>query len=404
MTSVFSGLFTSASTVLSRRIECMRAAEADLMTMAQRFGRDKNDAATIEVINTKIPKSCIPLEKERCRLFPEQKEENFYVMHGVRVSHGEDTETSTTTTTTTAPLVLLHGYANGALYYYRNLYGLRRHFGTVYSLDMLGWGLSSRPAYAPTDGAVATSEAVFVESLEAWRAAHNIPKMVLGGHSMGGHFSVAYCERYPERVERLILISPVGVPHHQGEHTVPPEASLRWRALFGLIKTCWTHDITPGSVLRCMTEYRGRLFVRGYFDRRIPAITAEDEKTVLTEYMYLNSILPPSGEFALNKILKPVAYGRHPTVDRIPKLKVKNVAFIYGEKDWMDPSGGVEVQRRCQATVGTATATPQVEVYSVRDAGHLMLLENWEEFNAAMIIANGGTAPKTSPVPNKLTG
>jgi pimeloyl-ACP methyl ester carboxylesterase len=28
--------------------------------------------------------------------------------------------------------------------------------------------------------------------------------------------SVAYCEKYPERVERLILISPAGVPDDGG--------------------------------------------------------------------------------------------------------------------------------------------------------------------------------------------
>ena len=33
---------------------------------------------------------------------------------------------------------------------------------------------------------------------------------------MGGYMSVAYCEKYPERVERLILISPAGVPDDEG--------------------------------------------------------------------------------------------------------------------------------------------------------------------------------------------
>jgi hypothetical protein len=39
---------------------------------------------------------------------------------------------------TEAPLVLLHGYMNGGLYFYRNLIGLANHCKTVYSLDMLG--------------------------------------------------------------------------------------------------------------------------------------------------------------------------------------------------------------------------------------------------------------------------
>lgn len=57
-----------------------------------------------------------------------------------------------------------------------------------------------------------TAEDFFVESLEVWRSKNNVDKMVLAGHSMGGYISVAYCERYPQHVERLLLLSPVGVP------------------------------------------------------------------------------------------------------------------------------------------------------------------------------------------------
>ena len=36
--------------------------------------------------------------------------------------------------------------------------------------------------------------------------------MRLVGHSLGGYLAVAYAERFPERVERLVLLSPVGLP------------------------------------------------------------------------------------------------------------------------------------------------------------------------------------------------
>ncbi len=82
---------------------------------------------------------------------------------------------------------------------------------------LLGFGLSSRPDFydsiqstgkEPTS--VEGAESFFVDSLEEWRKAQNIEKMVLAGHSMGGYLSVAYTEKYPERVSKLILISPVG--------------------------------------------------------------------------------------------------------------------------------------------------------------------------------------------------
>merc|ERR1712232_716971 len=112
-------------------------------------------------------------------------------------------------------------------------------------------------------------------SLKVWRLGAKFikEKMILAGHSMGGYFSVAYCEKYPERVDRLILISPVGVPHLEGEHEIKT-TSFTARALFSLAKTFWRNNITPGSFIRSLSEFRGRDLVRRYVNGRIPAITS----------------------------------------------------------------------------------------------------------------------------------
>lgn len=39
-----------------------------------------------------------------------------------------------------------------------------------------------------------------------------LEKIVLVGHSLGGFLSACYALKYPERVEKLILVSPVGLP------------------------------------------------------------------------------------------------------------------------------------------------------------------------------------------------
>jgi len=161
-------------------------------------------------------------------------------MHGIQVtSKKEDTSLEEEAgAISSAPLVLLHGYMNGGAYFYRNLVGLSNYFTSVYSLDLLGWGLSSRPKFEfkqsvanlsdphltppanareqqhrqeKDDRLIRSAEDFFVESLEAWRRVHDIPTMILAGHSMGGYIGVAYAERYPQHVERLILLSPAGV-------------------------------------------------------------------------------------------------------------------------------------------------------------------------------------------------
>ena len=114
------------------------------------------------------------------------------------------------------PLVCLHGFAHGTSVFYTAAAPLAEGYaGPVFVLDMPGCGLSSRPAYAIADDPEErrlAAENFFCDELEAWRLAMGIERMVLAGHSIGGHSAFAYAERHPERVDRLVLISPAGIP------------------------------------------------------------------------------------------------------------------------------------------------------------------------------------------------
>ncbi len=50
-----------------------------------------------------------------------------------------------------------------------------------------------------------------MSSLEQWRRAQGLDRMVLMGHSLSGYLSAVYALRYPERVQHLILVCPAGV-------------------------------------------------------------------------------------------------------------------------------------------------------------------------------------------------
>lgn len=118
------------------------------------------------------------------------------------------------------PLVAMHGFGTGLGIYYAALPALAEKWaGPVFALDSLGCCLSSRPRWHLEKGeacAVAKAESFFVDGLERWRAQMKIDKMVLMGHSLGGYLAVAYAEKYPQHVDRLVLVSAVGVP-------LPPE-------------------------------------------------------------------------------------------------------------------------------------------------------------------------------------
>lgn len=406
-------VFSFPHTQHASRINVMRCAESNLMTFAHRYGTGENRAKhpfQLEVLDTKIPRSVVTLKNgNKCRLYSDAikadvklGQDNYLIMHGIKAT--SENVSGNNVEPASAPLVLLHGYGNGALYFYRNLRSLAdTHFGTVYSLDMLGWGLSSRPTFQTADDSVEAAEDFFVESLEAWRDVNNIPKMTLAGHSMGGYLSVAYCEKYPERVERLILLSPVGVPRSTHDPNTYRDMPLKYRLMMNFATSLWNRGTTPGSIVRSMPCGRGRRIVERYIEGRLPSITCAEEQKALTDYLYSNTALPGSGEYALNRILTPTADAKKPAVYRIPKLKVKSISFIYGVNDWMDINGGLDVHHICEEMKLNRMEAPDVEVHGVSSAGHLLMLDNWEEFNSAVLMAAGAeyALPENAPRPSR---
>ncbi|KAF8249793.1 alpha/beta-hydrolase [Wilcoxina mikolae CBS 423.85] len=114
-------------------------------------------------------------------------------------------------------LVLIHGYGAGLAFFYRNFDALSRMPGwKLWSLDLLGYGRSSRPSFTihakDPEGKISEAEDWFIDALEEWRKERGIEKFTLLGHSLGGYLSFRYSVKYPERVNKLIMASPVGIP------------------------------------------------------------------------------------------------------------------------------------------------------------------------------------------------
>lgn len=422
MASLISSLFTSASSAVAARVDSLRIAEAALAEHVLSFGRGQH---SVHSFDTRIPRSALPLKGPRedaaCQINTSAKGDDHYVIHGVKVTRVDEDAGQRSGI---SPLVILHGYMNGSMYFYRNLAGLADYFGSVYSLDQLGSGLSSRPSYGrvPTEAPksspaspalsenererfpISASESFFVESLEAWRRANSIDRMNLCGHSLGGYLGVAYAEKYPQHVDTLLLLSPVGVPEPPSAENDPmnsPNTPLRFRILFGTFRYLWARGTTPGDVIRSLPESQARRMIDGYVENRL-RISSLNEKRAVGDYLLHNALLPGSGEYALSRLLNPGAYAKRPTVLRIPKLKVDRVAFVYGQNDWMDYKGGIDVQRRCNEMRGKGQTAPEVEVLGVSKAGHMLMIDNYAEANAAMILGAGGSPPKSAPAPGRF--
>ncbi|TRM68385.1 Alpha/Beta hydrolase protein [Schizophyllum amplum] len=309
------------------------------------------------------------------------------------------------------PAIMLHGYGAGLGFFYRNFPALAdwvaQRQSAVYALDWLGMGRSARVPFSVkakrTDvhGRVTESESFFVDSLEDWRAKMGLEQMTLIGHSLGAYFSVVYALKYPERVNKLILISPAGVPRGpegdpsrevtdvepageapaqaatkakiqeiQAEQQQVKKSQSRQRKVFSYL---WEQGWSPFQVVRSFSVW-APMVVAQYSSRRFTGLS-EEETREMHDYILNITLAKGSGEYCISHILAPGAHARMPLVDRISALKIP-VTFIYGEHDWMDPRGGEDsVERLRQAGNG------QGRMYVVGRAGHHVYLDNPKAVN-----------------------
>jgi len=281
------------------------------------------------------------------------------------------------------PLVLCHGYGSGIAGWYRNIDSLSTT-SKVYAVDWLGFAGSSRPENGPRGLGIQGTEDWFVESLEEWRKEQGLEKFNLCGHSLGGYLSVCYAERFPDRLNALILSSPVGVPDHDRRD---PEAMKEWvaqqplgrRMAFKTAISLWEGGSTPGGVIRKLGPLGGKRLMSGYVEKRF----GEDIlKEPWGEYLYHNAACTSvSGEAALNELLTVGAWARRPLHARILNLDpALPVDFVYGDVDWMDHRHA----DRVAAEAARLNPKRHLRVHVLGQAGHHLHMDNPTAFNACV--------------------
>lgn len=115
------------------------------------------------------------------------------------------------------PILLLHGFDSSVMEW-RRLQPLLAENREIWAVDLLGFGFSDRPA------GFSFSPASICEHLHNfWQTMIQRP-MVIVGASMGGAAAIDFALKYPEAVEKLMLIDSAGLqqPPKIGKLMFPP--------------------------------------------------------------------------------------------------------------------------------------------------------------------------------------
>lgn len=315
-------------------------------------------------------------------------------------------------------VVMCHGFGSGLGFYYRNYLpiskGLPDH--RILGLDWLGMGLSGRPSDFPlySSGGSSSSSSFcknsntnnrnsnerhedaikfFIDSFEHWRGKMGVEKMVLVGHSLGGYLATHYALRHPDRVSKLILVSPVGIPPYDYGHSddvvnssnpnnninnniksplrSPPNKAVTGHKIPSWLSMLWNRNWTPQTIIRGPF---GKRLSNLYIDSRFASLP-EAERKCLATYFHSISKAPPSGEYALAALLAPGAWAREPLHHLMGDLRMPCV-FAYGEWDWMDKRGAIDAGK---------TMKVPTKIVEIKSSGHQMFLDNIEAFSRFIV-------------------
>jgi 2-hydroxy-6-oxo-octa-2,4-dienoate hydrolase len=104
-----------------------------------------------------------------------------------------------------SPVVLVHGSGPGVSAYanWRLTIPALAAEHRVLAPDMAGFGFSAKPGGYGMDG--------WLDQLDGFLMALGLDRVSLVGNSFGGGLAIAFADRWPERVHRLVLMGSVGV-------------------------------------------------------------------------------------------------------------------------------------------------------------------------------------------------
>ena len=290
------------------------------------------------------------------------------------------------------PIVWTHGAGAGLGFGYRNFdplanpkKGAKRR---LIAFDWLGQAGSSRPSYPyggvrPSwtlshDELVSRAIDFSVESLEAWREQMHLDEFDLIAHSMGGYLASHYAMRYPERVRRLVLISPVGWAEM-------PKGELAKARASGMLGFLWDSKLGNFGLAKLLGRSVRTLAKNAVVGRF--GIRDEEERRLVSDYFWDHLTSQPiSAEMAVNYLLVPFVppapfgfYARRPVSTEDPQLlaMLPPTTLLYGSHDLHY----IPTMPEAVTVVQQAARSP-VTMRHVAHSDHHLYLDNPRDFHA----------------------
>lgn len=259
-------------------------------------------------------------------------------------------------------VVLLHGKNFAAAYWRTTIDFLTARGYRVIAPDQIGFGKSSKPvAYQFSFQALAENTRALLDSL-------GVSRVSVVGHSMGGMLASRFSLMYPERVEKLVLVAPLGLEDWKRAGVKPRSVDEWYRAEL---------KQTPESI----REYQKKAYYAGEWK---------------PEYEQLIQLAAGSTRHAdypkvawCSALLYDMIWNQ-PVVDELPRLAVPTLLMI-GLRDrtavgaaWSAPELAQKLGDYTQLGKRAQAAIPGSRLLELPGVGHLPQVEAFDAYSRAL--------------------
>lgn len=249
-------------------------------------------------------------------------------------------------------LVLIHGLGSYAKGWTRNIPELAKHYRVI-AVDLPGYGKSDKGFYPYTLPFYAQ---VLTEMLDALK----IDKATFVGHSMGGQIAMVTSLLYPERVDKLVLVSPAGF-----EKFTDGEGAWMKKAM----SPEFVHDT---AIRNIDTNLKANFY-------KLPP----EAEFMITERIQMRGAKDFDAYcYAVSKNV--AAMIDYPMWDKLTRVKHQTLIF-FGDKDNLIPNSALHGgSTEAIAQIG-ASQIPHNKLIMVPDCGHFVQFERPDVVNPAIV-------------------
>jgi pimeloyl-ACP methyl ester carboxylesterase len=249
-------------------------------------------------------------------------------------------------------IILVHGLASNAGFWRYNIPELSKRYRVI-AVDLPGYGKSQKDFYI-------YNMTFFADQLKRLADELNLEKFIYIGHSMGGQIGINFSLRYPERIKKLVLVSPAGFEEfEQGEgdwlRSVMTVEAVKKTTEDGIRRNLAINFYNWNDKLEWMVEERVRMAKAKDFEKFSYAVVRS-----------VNGMLD------------------EPTFDKVQNISVPTLV-VYGKYDGLIPNPYLNPGYTCDVFARAKTDIANCKVFEIDNAGHILMIEKPEEFNNTIL-------------------